>query len=34
MFITIYNKYIYLLYIVMNIFYCFKLKNVVILDVM
>ncbi|HCL4549687.1 decaprenyl-phosphate phosphoribosyltransferase [Clostridium botulinum] len=26
--------YIYLLYIVMNIFYCFKLKNVVILDVM
>ncbi|NFD90405.1 decaprenyl-phosphate phosphoribosyltransferase [Clostridium botulinum] len=25
--------YIYLLYIVMNIFYCFKLKNVVILDV-
>ncbi|WP_251860255.1 decaprenyl-phosphate phosphoribosyltransferase [Clostridium sp. Marseille-Q2269] len=26
--------YIYLLYIVMNILYCFKLKNVVILDVM
>ncbi|MEL5898718.1 decaprenyl-phosphate phosphoribosyltransferase [Clostridium sporogenes] len=26
--------YIYLLYIVMNIFYCFKLKDVVILDVM
>ncbi|HDK7138835.1 TPA: decaprenyl-phosphate phosphoribosyltransferase [Clostridium botulinum] len=26
--------YIYVLYIVMNIFYCFKLKNVVILDVM
>ncbi|EJP6473362.1 decaprenyl-phosphate phosphoribosyltransferase [Clostridium botulinum] len=26
--------YIYLIYIVMNILYCFKLKNVVILDVM